>query len=422
MTFAGWSTAREDEIPERLSTACFPLIRPADHRAPGVCPQCLQEDEHPYLRLSWLAGWCGVCAKHQAILTTFCPSCLATLRNPLVTTNLIIDLGHCARCGLSIGSTRCEPAHPAAVRLQATLLDIKRNGRGRLAGTGELDWATAMALIDLLLHLVWTQTVRQDSEELFARIAGDYALDADAQPFTPWERNYGSLLILAWLLENLEGRLPSAIDTLQNRPLGQLIRWLPGASQNQRARLRMILAPGLTKRPRFQKPWQVWLNTLPAATELMARAADAPRLYARERLVALAALRSGSSLRALRNEFRWSPARIRAWLDEGVRVGLEALLVPPRQSRRPPDAPADIAAVTAWLGGVYRPSCGFHLCTVENLMAAVKRNLAIRLSPAGARAVIATEHARRRPEYYQRLAWRRSWKRPYPRRRWPRQS
>jgi hypothetical protein len=27
----------------------------------------------------------------------------------------------------------------------------------------------------------------------------------------------------------------------------------------------------------------------------------------------------------------------------------------------PPDAPADIATITSWLAGVYRPSFGFHL-------------------------------------------------------------
>ncbi len=416
MTFIGWSTARADEIPERLNTRCFPLMEFGSQGAPGVCPECLHEDERPYLRLAWLAGWCGVCPKHQAILTTFCPSCLARLRNPLVTTNLIIDLGRCARCGLMLGSTLREPAQPAALHLQRNLLEIKRNGSGILPGIGQLDWGMAMALIDVLLHLVWTQTGCQDVEELFARIATDYALDADALAFTPWERNYGSLLILAWLFESFEDRLSFAIDTLQNRRLGQLIRWLPGASQDQRARLKMILAPGLAKRPSVPKPWQIWLSTLPPAAELMARAARAPHLYACERLVALATLRSGASLRAVANELRWCPTRLRAWLDEGVRVGLEALLVPMRQPHRQPDAPGDIAAVSAWLSGVYHPSCGFHLWTVANLTAAMKRNLGIRLSPAGARSVIAADRARRRPQYYQRLAWRRRRMRPFVRR------
>jgi hypothetical protein len=65
------------------------------------------------------------------------------------------------------------------------------------------------------------------------------------------------------------------------------------------------------------------------------------------------------------------------------------------------------AAITSWLAGVYRPSLGFHLWTVDNLTAAVHRNFGVRLSPAGARSVIAAEHARRRPDYYRRLAWKR---------------
>ena len=83
------------------------------------------------------------------------------------------------------------------------------------------------------------------------------------------------------------------------------------------------------------------------------------------------------------------------------------MLVPPRRPSFPPDAPAHIAAITSWLAGVYRPSFGFHLWTVDNLTAAVHRNFGVRLSRAGAHSVIAAEHARRRPDYYRRLAWKR---------------
>jgi hypothetical protein len=162
--------------------------------------------------------------------------------------------------------------------------------------------------------------------------------------------------------------------------------WIPAAldwGDGARAEAGLRYLGALSRRWR-NGPWQVWLNTLPAAAELMARAAGAPHRHARERLVALAALRSGTSLRTVASELRWSPARIRAWLDEGARIGLDAPPVLPRSPPRPPDAPTDIAAVTAWLAGVHRPSCGFHLWTVENLTAAVNRNLGIRLSPAGA--------------------------------------
>ena len=82
------------------------------------------------------------------------------------------------------------------------------------------------------------------------------------------------------------------------------------------------------------------------------------------------------------------------------------MLVPPRRPHFPPDAP-DIAAIASWVAGVYRPSFGFHLWTVENVTAAVDENLGVGLSPVGARSVIAAEHARRRPDYYRRLAWKR---------------
>jgi hypothetical protein len=134
--------------------------------------------------------------------------------------------------------------------LQTALLDIKRNGKGPLAGIEQLGWPMGIALVDVLLRLVWDQTLKQDRDELFARIAADFALDPDDCAFTPWDHNYGSLLILAWLLHDLDDRLPFAIDTLQSRPLGPLIQWLSGATLDQRTQLRMIIAPGLRKRPR----------------------------------------------------------------------------------------------------------------------------------------------------------------------------
>jgi len=70
-------------------------------------------------------------------------------------------------------------------------------------------------------------------------------------------------------------------------------------------------------------------------------------------------IRTPSSLRTRRLFSGSAPRRY-----TGGRVGLEAMLVPPRRPRFPPDTPADIAAITSWLAGVYRPSFGFHIWTV----------------------------------------------------------
>jgi hypothetical protein len=219
--------------------------------------------------------------------------------------------------------------------LQTALLEIKRNGTGSLAGIDQFGWSTAMALVDVLLHLVWNQTLKQDRDELFARIAADFALDADGCAFTPWEHNYGSLLILAWLLDDLDDRLPFTIDTLQSRPLGRLIQWLSGATSDQRTRLRMILVAGLRKRPRSQKPWQSWLTTLPAAAGLRARAEAAPRLYGRERLTALP--QSGTDRRS-------APSQRNCWFRHGG---------PASRRMRPPISPRSPHGLLAF---IVRPS------------------------------------------------------------------
>ena len=156
---------------------------------------------------------------------------------------------------------------------------------------------------------------------------------------------------------------------------------------------------------------------MPSAVEMMAQAAEAPRRIVRERLVILAALRSGSSLRTTADEFRCTPSLIRVWIDEGARFGWDGLQSSQRPRHYPPDTAADLAAVAAWLGSLYHPSCGFNLWTVENVTSAAERNLGIRLSPDGARSVIAAERARRRPEYYRHLARRRRRKKPPPIRR-----
>ena len=96
-------------------------------------------------------------------MTTYClsPRCAELERR---------DRCRCRHCGLPLRSSLREPAHLAAVRLQTALLEIKRNGTGSLAGIDQFGWSTAMALVDVLLHLVWNQTLKQDRDELFARL------------------------------------------------------------------------------------------------------------------------------------------------------------------------------------------------------------------------------------------------------------
>ena len=351
MTFAGWSHARDDERPERFDGKNS-SVQPA-HGSRGrrirICPMCLADDARAYLRLFWMTGWAGVCPKHRISLTGRCPSCRCALYVESLKARQTAGLIACRKCVAKLAGGGA-PANEATLRLQQALIVGKRSGRLALPRIGDLDWPTMMALIDVLLGMVWIGTAREYRRRLFKRIADDLDLGEDQTDSIPWRSNYGGLLILAWLLEDLDAHLRAAIATLHTVHRDRLLARLPNLPEEMSERLRTILAPAAASRPQGRRSWREWIDTLPeSGTDLRERALGERYRLRRRRLFVLAAIRDGATVESAADSAGMRARTVYRLLDQGARNGLEAALERPRRGNKLTGAQAE--ALGRWIAG-----------------------------------------------------------------------
>lgn len=344
MTFRGWTDARDDEAPQRFGGGYYSGSRPRrSDRRMNICPQCLADDRRGYLRLLWMNGWAGVCPEHRAVLTGHCPSCRCVLRSPGLNNRQPIDLIICRKCRVKLVGTAGVSAHPSALRLQAILVAGKQLNRTELPDGGLLDWPTTMALIDALLSMVWIDIPWKYRERLFARIAKD--LNLGEHNNVVWSSNYGGLLILAWLLDDLAKRLSAAIAILHAPRLDRLLARVPDLSAEMSDRLRVILAPATASSPKGRRTWRKWIETLPeTGIDLRERALRERYKLRRQRLFAFAAIRDGAMVEAAAESVGVTARTLYRWLHQGAKHGLEAALKRPRRQSQLTGAQAEVLA------------------------------------------------------------------------------
>jgi len=334
MTFAGWSHARDDERPERFDgrySSASPA-RASRSRRIRICPICSAEDARAYLRLLWMTGWAGVCPKHRIALTGRCPSCRVALYADNLKARRPAELIACRKCGAKLAGDGGEPAHETALHLQQMLLMAKQSGRLTLPRIGDLEWSTMMALIDVLLGTVWIGTALKYRRQLFKRINNDLGLGEDQAERIPWRTNYGGLLILGWLLKDLNAHLRAAVAILHTGHRERLLAQMPDLSGEMRERLRAILLPAAASPAQGKGSWRNWIDTLPeSGAALCERALGERYRLRRPRLFALAAIRDGATVPDAAESVGMKPRAIYRLLDCGARHGLEVALARPRR-------------------------------------------------------------------------------------------
>jgi transposase len=349
MTFTGWASAWDDETPQRLGgklcSASPPRCSAGDRRV-NICPLCLAEDRRGYLRLLWMNGWTGVCPEHRVILTGRCPSCRCVVRVAGLNARQPVDLTICRKCGAKLGGAAGDPAYPSTLRLQEVLIAGKQSGRTKLPSAGTLDWPTTMALIDILLGMVSIDIPQKYRDRLFARIAND--LDLGEHNNIVWSSNYGGLLIVAWLLDDLATRLSAAIAILHAPRLDRLLARIPALSREMNTRLRGILAPAIASSPKGRRSWCDWIEYLPeTGVDLRKRALGERYKLRRQRLFAFAAIRDGISVELAAESVGVTPRTLYRWLHQGAAHGLEAALERPRRQSQLSGAQAE--ALGRWI-------------------------------------------------------------------------
>ena len=181
-------------------------------------------------------------------------------------------------------------------------------------------------------------------QRLFERVARDYCIDAAGRGL-PWTSNYGGLLMLAWLFEDLGSRMPAALTILRARRFGGMLARLPDVTDELEQRLRIVLTPAIPRSPVNRRGWRAWIDNLPeTAAELRGRAARERYKHRRQRLAAFAELRDGASVERAAQFVRMNPRTVYGWLQRAAAGGLEAAL------ERPTGKPALTAAQAEALG------------------------------------------------------------------------
>ena len=357
MTLGGWTATLDDEEADRFAASRWrgPKASLARPRRINVCPLCVAEA--PHLQLIWMLGWTGACTRHRVALRGTCPSCGNVLR--LRVLNDPAELLICSRCAARLteaDSLVAHIAHVAALDLQAALIAGKRSGTAILPGVGVLDWPTTMALADVLLAMVWVRRTKKQRDylaprrldRLFASIGRDFGMAQGEWDLVPWTKNYGGLLLLTWLLSDLEERLPRTMGILCTPRLERLLGRFTDFSETTKERLRTILAVATAKRPKDRRVWKPWLNDLPeSVADLRERAMRERYRHRRQRLRALAELKDGASVEDVAALVGVNPKTIYQWLHRGAAGGLEAALE--RPTGKPVLTAAQAEAMGQWI-------------------------------------------------------------------------
>lgn len=161
MTFINWQADPcTDDVMRRFARGQLrgkPLPAIPTRRY-GLCLPCLKSDAVPHLRKQWTLGWVVACEKLRVRLHATCQQCWAGFMLPLLKNNLRFDINRCPRQGCEMSAERSAAAHPAALRLQASLIAGRAAGAVDVPFVGRLEWPLAVALIDFVLSVAWTPT------------------------------------------------------------------------------------------------------------------------------------------------------------------------------------------------------------------------------------------------------------------------
>ncbi len=194
------SRYRDDEANERFCGRRYHNDPPRQRAFRFVvCRQCLSSDAEPYLRVSWLLGWLAVCPIHNTLMISRCDNCRCKCRIAHASSVIAFSPTTCTRCGdkLSIDN---RPVSLSVLRLQASLLNAKREGVADFEGLGLFTWAEIVALFDVLQGMSWTAWTVDEHQREFDRYA--FAVtDELPEARNVYGGRYGALRFLAWLTE-----------------------------------------------------------------------------------------------------------------------------------------------------------------------------------------------------------------------------
>jgi hypothetical protein len=202
----------------------------------------------------------------------------------------------------------------------ATLLSGKLQGVTQLTGIGEISWPLAVAVVSVLLELLRIDPAARRRARLYARVRRDFDCGS-GWTLGDWTGRYGNLLLTAWMLDHWPHNLRSCLRTIGSSSLHtQIARHheLTPAIRNQLQQIFHTVAP---RRSLNRESWRPWLDQFPETSkQLRVRAEREGLEHRRVRLIALAGLREGKSVKAVAAAIRYQPHTVIRWLQEGPRM------------------------------------------------------------------------------------------------------
>ncbi len=183
MTFGHLEPAyRDDEAGARFAGRWFHGTPRGRFDGFAACGLCLEGDIEPWLRTSWLIGWMALCPRHGTILVTQCAACCAPLRLAPFDSPAPFSPSICSRCGTSL------------------FLKGKERGFVDLPGIGQLTWKETIALADVLVGMVWTDTTLAERDQIFGQFIRP-SPSKMRKEVDVFHARHDSLSFLAWLLQ-----------------------------------------------------------------------------------------------------------------------------------------------------------------------------------------------------------------------------
>jgi transposase len=392
MTFMAWSAdSRDSEIVERFARTRFRAGRPAvrQMRRVAVCPRCLAEDSIPYIRRNWAVGWVAVCTVHGSVLLNECLDCGAKLRMPRLSSGSHFAPHRCSRCGFKLTGAMDRRAHHTVTELQVRLLEGRARGAFNLPESGPVDWLIIMALFDVLLGAIWTDTKPKARRQLFARIARD--LGRDELGDDP-AGNYEGMLILAWMLNDWPERARAAISILRApRPRRQVARQQHLEEEIQREVEKLLISawPDESHDPDRAR-WRSWIDNLPeTGDKLRAMAGEERFAHRRMRLHAIADVRDGVPIEAAADAAGVEPRTLYRWLRRGAVGGLNAALDRPSGAL----SHVQVAEIAEWIAAA--PTLGPRR-RIQSVQDEVLRRFNLQITQHVAKRLLSTYRPRPR--------------------------
>jgi transposase len=295
-----------------------------------------------------MLGWVGVCPRHLTVLNGECANCRRPIRLQGLNTRTPVDPLACSKCGGGFARLQGQRADSRAVDLQSLLVAGKKTGTLALPGVGEVEWATMMAVADMLLDMIWASNDAQQRDLLFNRMARELDLSGEDRLALSLGSNYGNLLMLDWLVRDLPRRLPTAIGILRSPRLEGLLSRHEDIDADMASRLRTILSSAIAKPGIGRGAWRPWIDSLSEnPSELRERAARERYKHRRQRLTAFATLKAGATVGEAAAIARVQPRSVYRWLACGIKRGLEASLE--RPTGRPVLTSAQSEAFAQWI-------------------------------------------------------------------------